>query len=182
MFYALVYYPRIEHAGFHTFRNKYEPYSFLIEDHIPLIYPVPDSIGEEGISKHIENVLNDWNPFEIHISGFEKTVDHWLMLILKKGNDLVIRLHDQLYQDILASYLQKDLPYVPHVGLGLFSKEAYDFNNPTAELTLDQERYQDALAELKQMELDFHRTIDNLTLVRVNDDFTKCWDVRDFPF
>jgi len=180
MFYALVHYPKIGHPGFQAFRKRYEPYAGLLPEHLPFVFPVPESIGFENLVKHVEKVLEKWTAFDIHINGHTKTWDHWLMLVLKEGNEKTIRLHDDLYTGILAPYLREDLPYLPHIGLGLFSKENYNFNNPTAKLQLDEARYTQALAEVKELNLDFWRTVDTLTLVKVNPEFTQCWDVKVF--
>lgn len=180
MFYALVYYPQIDHQGFQAFRQKYEPYSDLLPEHLPFVFPVPESIGYENLVDHIGKVLEKWTSFDIHISGHTKTWDHWLMLVLQEGNEKTIQLHDDLYTGLLAPYIREDLPYLPHIGLGLFSKEDYDFNNPTAELQLDKTKYEKALTELRELNLDFWRRVDSLTLVKVNQEFTKCWDVREF--
>lgn len=180
MFYALVYYPQIDHQGFQAFRRKYEPYSALLPEHLPVVFPVPESIGYKNLVDHIEKVLEKWTLFDIHISGHTKTWDHWLMLLLQEGNKKTIRLHDDLYTELLAPHLREDLHYLPHIGLGHFSKEAYDFNNPTAELELDKASYEQALSEVQALNLDFWRTVDTLTLVKVNKDFTKCWNIMEF--
>jgi len=180
MFLALVYYPRIEHGGFHAFRNKYEPFSKLLPEHIPFIFPVPESIGIGNLESHITKILSSWEPFRIHFCSLDKTQDHWLFLAAKEGNNQAIMLHDDLYQGILASYLRKDLPYTPHIGLGLFSKEKYDFHNPTAALTLDEQRYIRARKEFEDLKFDLWCSIDHLTLVKVNDDFSECHDMMNF--
>lgn len=142
MYLSLAYYPGIAHRDFHVFRNKYEPFSSLLPEHL--------------------------------------TFDHWLFWTIREGNELVIRLHDDLYTGILAPHLREDLPYMPHIGLGLFSKEGYDFNDPTAELTLDREKYERARKEFEDMNLDLWFTIDQLTLLRVNAEFTECREIKTF--
>lgn len=180
MYYALVYYPRIEHKGFHDFRRQYEPYSELLPEHLPFVYPVPESIGLKKLEEHIENVLDTWKPFDVHFCTLEKTWDHWLYVGAKEGHDSVVELHDDLYEGILSPYLRKDLPFYPHIGLGLFSKEAYDFSNPTAELTLNEEKYNAAFKAFEAMEFDHWCTIDKLTLAQLNANLTECIDLRYF--
>lgn len=180
MYFALVYYPGIEDEGFHVLRDKYEPYHQLLPEHLPIIFPVPEDIGLKKLEDHITRILTQWKPFKFHFHGLLKSWDHWLFLVLAEGNDLVRTLHDELYTDILIPYLRNDLPYIPHIGLGLFSKEKYDFTNPTAQLSLDKEKYIKAKREFENLILDFWRTIDHLTLVKINTDFTKCQDVMEF--
>ena len=177
MYYALVYYPHIKHKGFQSFRHKYEPYSELLPEHVPFIYPVPDIIGREKLEKHIKKVLSSWKPFDVHFCTLEKTWDHWLYLGVKEGYHSVVKLHDKLYEGILSPYLRKDLPFNPHIGLGLFSKEAYDFNNPTAQLSLDEKKYNRARKEFEEMNFDLWCTVNKLSLVKINSDFTECVDL-----
>lgn len=54
----------------------------------------------------------------------------------------------------MRPYLREDLPYCPRIGLGLFSKEAYDFDHPTARLTLDGEKYGQAKQEFEALGFD----------------------------
>ena len=180
MYFALVYYPRIEHKGFHSFRQQYEPYSELLPEHVPFVYPVTDTIGKKKLEEHIEKVLDTWKPFDVHFCTLEKSWDHWLYLGAKEGHDFVVKLHDDLYEGLLSPFLRKDLPFYPHIGLGLFSKEAYDFSNPTAELTLDEERYTKAFKAFEELEFDLWCTVDKLTMVQVNTALTESTDLREF--
>jgi hypothetical protein len=91
-----------------------------------------------------------------------------------------VDLHDQLYKGILSPYLREDLPFYPHIGLGLFSREAYDFDNPTAELTLDEKRYNKARREFGDLGIDIWCTINRLTLVKINSDYTECVDLNSY--
>lgn len=180
MFFALVYYPNIEIEEFHILRKKYEPYASLLPEHVPFIFPVPDSIGLKKLIKHIEHVLSSWKPFEVHFNGLQKSWDHWLFLVLKEGNHLVIKLHDELYNGILSPFYRKDLPYIPHIGLGLFCKEKYDVNNPSKKLSLDEKAYNHARMEFDNLNLNFWRKIDKLTLVKLNSGFSKCENIMEF--
>ena len=180
MYYALVYYPEIEQKEFHELRHKYEPYADLMPEHLGVLMPVPATVGFDTIEIHIKSILAKWRPFDVHFCKLERSWDQWLYLTLKEGNQQVIELHDELHGGILLPYLRKDLPYTPHVGLGIFSKEKYDINNPTAQLSLDQEKYQKGKSEFDKLNLDFWRTIGHLTLVKVNSDFTECWDVKEY--
>ncbi len=180
MYFGLVHYPEIDHQGFQSFRKEYDPYSHVFREHVTFIFPVPESIGQQHLEGHIATVLSRWKPFDVHFCTIEKTWDHWIYMGAKEGHDRVVQLHDEFYQGILRPYLREDLPFDPHIGLGLFSKEAYDFNHPTAPLTLDEEKYEQAFREIKGMGLDVWLTIDRLSLVKINTRFSECIEVRDF--
>ena len=180
MYLALNYYPVIEHQGFLDFREKYEPYASLLPAHLTFIFPLEESFGLANFKAHIVKVLEHWQPFDMHFCKLEKTWDHWLFLGAEEGNDKAIALHDELYQGPLKPYLREDLPYTPHIALGLFSEESWDFHNPTAQLTLDKDKYDKARREFESLEFELWFMVDQLTLVRLNDTFTKCDDIFSF--
>ena len=180
MYYDLVYYPTIEYNGFHAFREAYDPFTAFIPGHITFVYPVPESIDLSKLECHMTRITKAWRPFNIHFCEIDITNDHWLFLGAKQGKREAIKLHDELYTGILSAYLRKDLPYVPRLGLGLFNREKYDIKNPTAELTLDLNKYRKARKKFEALGFELHCTIDQLTLLRINKDFTKFEDVLSF--
>jgi hypothetical protein len=132
MYYMLLYYPRFDseaEKNIEAFREKYDPFVGSLKPHIPFIFPVPcNKVEETKLTEHIETVLRNWKPFPIQIRGFTKSWDHWLLLLLKKGNENAIALHDELYTGILSPYLRKDIEYIPHIGMGLFVKKTAEYN------------------------------------------------------
>ena len=102
------------------------------------------------------------------------------MLTIKEGNKKVIQLHDALYTGILRPYLREDLPFIPHVGLGFFGKEAYDLTNPTARISLDEGKYTKAIAEINEEEMTFQKTIDSFIMIELNDSLTECRTIKTF--
>jgi hypothetical protein len=73
MIYALVHYPNIDIQKINQFRKKYDPQIDLIQPHITLMFPVPESIGESFLANHIENALSNWRAFPIHLQGILKS-------------------------------------------------------------------------------------------------------------
>lgn len=132
MYYVLLYYPKFDskaEESIKAFRKKYDPFAGSLKPHIPFMFPVPCCEVEEAkLTEHIETVLRNWKPFQIQIRGFKKSWDHWLLLLLKKGNENAIALHDELYTDILSPFLRKDIEYIPHIGLGLFVKKDAEYS------------------------------------------------------
>ena len=181
MYLALAHFPNIDTKPIEHIRNKYDPTAHLVPAHITIMFPVPDEIGENVLIKHIESVLKHWKPFPIRINGFYKSWDNWLFLTLKEGNAEVVRLHTQLYTGILQPYRRTDLDYVPHIGLGFFVKEGnrYDFENPQ-ELELDELKYELAVNEANQSNLDYRCILDKLHMVTLTDDFSKIEVTREF--
>jgi len=181
MFYALVHYPGIDTRRINDFRRKYDPPANLIEPHITFIFLVPESVGETNLVRHIESVLSDWRTFPIRLKGLQKAWDHWLFLILAEGNEDVIRLHREFYTGFLAAYHRPDIEFIPHLGLGLFARQdaSYDIRNPQ-KLSLDDEKYFQALAEAQQLGLDYSCVVDRLHLVKISDDISEIVWSREF--
>jgi hypothetical protein len=132
-------------------------------------FPVPYSeVEEEKVTDHIETALKNWKPFPIHIGGFTKSWDHWLLLLLKKGNKEAIALHDELYTGMLSPYLRRDIKFIPHVGVGLFVKKDAEYNilNPK-KVDFDAKLYSQALKEAESLKISSFDTVDRLFLRKV---------------
>jgi hypothetical protein len=172
MYYVLLYYPKFDkktEENIEAFRKKYDPFAGSLKPHIPFVFPVPCSeVEETKLTNHIETVLRNWKPFPIQIGGFAKSWDHWLLLLLKKGNENAIALHDELYTGILSPYLRKDIEYIPHVGMGLFVKKYASYNvlDPK-KVAYDAGLYSQALKEAKSLEINSFDTVDRLFLDKI---------------
>lgn len=172
MYYCLVHYPEINTTALDLFKRKYDPYYPGVNPHISLIFPVPASeMSREVMVEHVKTVLKSWKPFDYHLAGFEKAVDHWLFLTVKEGNEEIIRLHDQLYSGPFKKYLREDLPFLPHVALGLFTKEGSEYNleNPSV-VEFDEAKYKKALEEAERSGFDYHAKLDKVNLLTVEKD------------
>jgi len=169
MYYVLLHYPRFDRKtgeNIETFRRKYDPFADSWKPHIPFIFPVPCTEVEEAkLTEHVETVLKSWKPFPIHIGGFVKSRDHWLLLLLKEGNREAVALHDELYTGILAPYLRRDIEYIPHVGIGLFVRKDAGYNALDPKIVdFDAKLYSQALKEAESLKIDSFDTVDRLVL------------------
>lgn len=181
-YFALVHYPRISDQAYHTFRNKYDPYAGLLPEHISFIFNVPSAIGKDRYVDHVESVLADKRPFDVTISGTYKTPDHWLLMKVGEGNDVIINLHDEFYTGILTPFLRKDLPFIPHMGLGFFGIEAYNLSIPTAKIQLDKKKYRQAMKEMNADQMVYQTCIEELTMIELDEGLTSCKNVKTFRF
>jgi hypothetical protein len=172
MHYVLVYYPKFDketEENIKAFRRKYDPFVDSWELHLPFIFPVPcKEVEEEKITEHVDTVLENWKPFPIQIGGFRKSWDHWLLLLLKKGNEEAIALHDELYTGILSPYLRRDIEYIPHIGIGLFVRKDAGYNvlDPK-KADFDAKLYSQALEEAESLKIGCFDTVDRLFLRKV---------------
>lgn len=181
MYYSLVHFPDIDRSKINDFRFKYDPYSNLIDAHISIVFPVPDAVGKENLIKHIENKLLTQKSFDIHILGLEKAWDNWLFLVLKEGKEEIVKLHDILYEDILSEFLRKDIKFIPHIAIGLFTEKDgnYNLKDPKA-IPLDEALYKKALLEAENSAFDFNSKVTKLSLVEIDDNFTRTTVVKEF--
>jgi 2'-5' RNA ligase len=140
MIYALVHYPNVDAQQINQFRKKYDPQVDLIEPHLTLMFPVPESIGENNLVYHLESVLSGRKPFPFHLQGLQKSWDDYLFLMVQEGQADIIGLHSEIYTGILADYRKEDILFVPHLTLGVFAKNSNE--------------YAEALEEAKRLYLD----------------------------
>jgi len=172
MYYVLIYNPNFDkktEENIKTFRRKYDQYADYWKPHITFLFPIPCSkIEETKLAAHIKSVLNRWKSFPIHIEGFTKSWDHWLLLLLKEGNEKAISLHGELYTGVLSPYLRRDIEYIPHIGLALFAKKDAGYNAlDPKKVDFDEKLYRQALAEAESLNIDSSDTVNRLFLNRV---------------
>lgn len=183
MYYALIYRPKIDTSKIDYFQKQYDPYYELAGAHFTLVFPTLDKVNERELIDHIHAILKKWQPFKIHINGLEKSWDNWLFLNVKKGEKQFIRLHDELYTGSLKPYLRSDLPYKPHISLGLFVEERENYNIIELEkLPLNQKEFEKAYQEASELNLDYYDIVDKVELFTLDDDMKKVLKIKKFPF
>ena len=183
MNYALLHFLSFDTKSIDHLRKKYDPTADIIKPHITILFPVPSTVGERLLVKHIESVLKQWTPFSIRIRGFHKSWDHWLFLVVEEGNAEIVKLYKKIYTGILTPFRRDDIRFIPHIGLGLFVRNAavYEFNDPK-QLEFDYRKYKRALEEAKSLDLDFKCLVDKLHLVKLTDDFSHIEKSKEFLF
>jgi len=174
---ALVHFPNIDTTNINALREEYDPYKDLIDVHIAVIFPV--TVERHPLEQHISEILTGWSPFTIRLKGLHLSFDRWLFLIVDDGNDKLVRLFEAMYTGLLAPHRRHDIEYIPHIGLGYFGAKAYDLTLQSV-APLDEPRYNEALRKAESASLDYETQVDRLTLVEIDDQFTKTTFVREF--
>ena len=71
VFYGLVHYPSIDTERIDRFRRKHDPLVDSIEPHITIVFPVPRSVGKEGLDHrclldkpHLVKITDDVSQIE----------------------------------------------------------------------------------------------------------------------
>jgi 2'-5' RNA ligase len=176
--YALVHFPQIDTTSINELRDQYDPYKDLIDVHITVVFPV--QVDERALIEHISEILAGWRPFTMRLKGLHLSFDQWLFLTVEGGNEKLVSLFEAMYTGLLAPHRRHDIEYIPHIGLGFFGMEAYDLSVQSV-APLDESRYNEGLAKAGAANLDFETQLDRLTLVEIDDQFTKTTVIKEFP-
>jgi len=122
---AIVIFPRLAQlAAIQHFRETYDPLAALIPPHLTLVFPFESDLSTEDCQAHMARVTQAVRPFRVGLWGVSGQAGEYLFLNVKRGNDQIIALHDQLYSDVLAPYLDLRETYVPHMTIGRVSTDA----------------------------------------------------------
>jgi 2'-5' RNA ligase len=174
---ALVHSPNIDTTGINALREEYDPYKDLIDVHITVVFAV--QVDKQALIEYISEILAGWTPLTIHLKGLHLSFDQWLFLTVEDGNEKLVRLFEAMYTGLLAPYRRHDIETIPHIGLGYFGMEEYDLTVQSV-APLDEPRYNEGLRKGEAANLDFETQVDRLTLVEIDDQFTKTTFVREF--
>jgi 2'-5' RNA ligase len=175
--YALVHFPQIDTSKIDAIRDVYDPYRKLIGVHITIIFPV--QVEREDLVRHVNGILTGWSPFNIRLRGFCLSFDRWLFLTVEQGNDKLVSLFEAMYTGLLAPHRRHDIEFIPHIGLGYFGTQPYDPGNPTV-VPLDEARYLQVKATAEAQKLDYQTRVDRLSMVEIDDQFTRTEVLQEF--
>ena len=169
MYYALASFPKVGTVLIDRIRRKYDPTVDLIEPHLTVVFPLPESLGKRELVRHFAGVLQEWRAFTVATGPLVKSPDHWLFLTLRQGASDVTKLYRDLYSGFLGDFARPEI-FQPHIGLGHFLKagRTSDWNNPS-EADFDEDLYTQALREVKELDLELSWVIDSLDLVELPD-------------
>ena len=165
----MVFYPNLNHEGLDRFREKFDPSYPVYKEHMPFLHPIPDSVTLGSVQRHLARVLDHWEPFSVHFNGLIKSWDHWLLLGVREGADKVRELRYEIYSGILKPFLREDLPFEPHLGLGLFAGDGFDPFSPV-DSDLREAEYNAAYAGAKKLNFDFWCKVNVLDLIKGEND------------
>ncbi|MGM0854222.1 MAG: 2'-5' RNA ligase family protein [Bacillota bacterium] len=116
---AIHIFPRFESAEeIYKIRKIHDPLWDKIPPHITLVFPFTASIPTSEIISHVHNVASQMHPFHLMLKEITGASGEYLYLNVKKGNDSVIHLHDELYKGLLTPFRNPYYTYTPHITLG----------------------------------------------------------------
>ncbi|NMH70273.1 2'-5' RNA ligase family protein [Bacillus sp. RO3] len=115
---AIHIFPEIESEEIQRIRKVHDPLWDKIPPHITLVFPFTSNIPQSQIISHVCNVASEMNPFPLVLKEITGASDEYLFLNVKKGNDSIIHLHDQLYKGLLHPFRNQFNTYTPHITVG----------------------------------------------------------------
>ena len=117
---SVILFPEFRHMNaINRVREVYDPLYTRIPPHITLVFPFDSEISTAELQAHIAKALNGVGKFKAVLQGISGDMrDGYLFLNIKQGNDQMIALHDRLYEELLAPFLSRKMPYYPHLTVG----------------------------------------------------------------
>jgi len=169
---AVVYFPNINTDKINVFREKYDPQYRIIRPHITLVFPI-SGISEEQVIEHLNIITTkSIKPFQIEFKGLIRSFDDYLFLLVEKGNEEIIRVHNLLYSGALASQPRNDIRFIPHITLGAFQTTDGQFNTTV---------YEQAFAEAEELNTGITCNFDDVSLIK-GDGISPAKLVKSFVF
>lgn len=115
----IVLYPRLSPADRATLAalraDHADPLRDAIAPHVTLVFA--SALSPDALAAEATRVASHTPPFSAIFSTTRTTDQH--VQLLPDDPATFIALHDALYAGVLAPELRVDLPYVPHITLGL---------------------------------------------------------------
>ncbi|MFW6047027.1 MAG: 2'-5' RNA ligase family protein [Candidatus Woesearchaeota archaeon] len=136
-------------------RKKYVPNYEKFEPHITLVYPF-EFKDQDKLKEHISESLTDFKPFEISLEGLQKSAKgYYLYLLVNKGKEKIVSLHEKLNGGILNNFRNPDMPkYIAHLSIGVFENE---------------EQREKAIDEISKMNIKFESKIKSIQLLTIGE-------------
>lgn len=119
-------YPTISQNDFdwiQTVRAKHDPlYYEVVAPHFTIVFAV-DHMNRKEFIEHVKNQAKGFRKIAFVLRSVAVVKDALseythVFLVPDQGYSEIVKLHDKLYSDQLASELRLDIPYIPHIGIG----------------------------------------------------------------
>jgi 2'-5' RNA ligase len=122
-----VSHPNLKHTDrewIQALRRQYDPNYALVEPHFTLIFEISD-IKPDELAAHARPICQATGKIAFNLDSAKvvpgKNEDkHYLFLVPDAGYRDIRTLHDKLYTGMLEKHLRPDIPYIPHITVGVF--------------------------------------------------------------
>lgn len=99
-------------------RRKFDPLASSVPAHVTLVHPFQARVELAEVIDHVDRVASTLRPLSLVCQGVTGHGDEYLFLNVKRGNDEIIELRDELYTGVLADVRTDSVTFLPHVTVG----------------------------------------------------------------
>ena len=109
-------------------RREHDPQSGMVRAHFTLVFGC-DAVAVDDYARHVRDVSRSTPAVSFDCRYAMLNADArsglvYVYLVPDEGYSGLSRLHDALYRGPLARHLRMDIPFVPHITLGVFHDKA----------------------------------------------------------
>lgn len=99
-------------------RRNYDKLADLVEPHITLAFPFSDSMSNDELINKLCFLLKNYSPFAVTFRGVSLSDNNYIFLNCIDGYEEIVKLHNEIYKDIIPNHLNGAIKYIPHITLG----------------------------------------------------------------
>ena len=154
---AIVLFPKFNNIdSIQAVRERFDPLASFIAPHITLVFPFECELSTHEIGDHVRRAIEGVKRFPVQLSSVTGDFrDGYLFLNVKRGNDVIIDLHDRLYRGVLEQYLFRKVTYCPHVTVGRLEQPT-EFDQALEELAGFSEQFKVEIDRISVESIDSH--------------------------
>lgn len=136
-------------------RQRFDPLAGFLPAHITLVFPFESNLTTKDLRRHIELAAEGVAPFALTLDGVTGSEREYLFLMVKRGKESIVELHERLYSGPLQMHLSVAHTYVPHVTVGRVRSDA---------------AFEAALATVAEIDTRIETAANSLTVYRLEDE------------
>ena len=111
-------------------RLKYDRLAKIVEPHITLAFPFKDEMSNEELLLKLTELFKKYSKFKVVFAGISISDDNYIFLNCIEGEEIIYKLHNEIYEKIIPRHYKKAINYIPHITLGQSTdiEELKEFN------------------------------------------------------
>jgi 2'-5' RNA ligase len=142
-------------ASIEALRQRFDPLAGFLPSHITLVFPFESDLTTQDLRKHIERAVEGVAPLALTLDGITGSEREYLFLMIRRGHESIVEMHERLYSGPLQVHLSLTQPYVPHVTVGRLGSAA---------------AFEAALTSVAQLDIRIETVAHSLTVYRLEDE------------
>ncbi|HVF63333.1 MAG TPA: 2'-5' RNA ligase family protein [Casimicrobiaceae bacterium] len=104
--------------GIEAFRRRHDPLAAALRAHVTLVFPFASTLSGLQVATHVRRTCARWPVLPIRLEGVDAYTGEWVHVLVTRGRESIIELHDRLYRRALSPFLRREFDYMPHVTIG----------------------------------------------------------------